>query len=394
MGGIGGPARNARQAYSSGPVGVISRSGGMTTEMSSTLTAAGLGQSTAVSIGGDAIIGSTYAELMPLFEADDETRAIVIYTEPGGRMEAQLAEYGPSLPVVAFMAGRFMDEMPGMSFGHAGTIVEGKEDTATEKIARLQAAGIAIAERIEDIPGPGAGADMSLFIDVEVDPTVAADPAHGGEAHRGLPGRHLRAERRRHAADRRAEPRRVRALPALHRRRAAGHRDGAQALRRRGAALTVTLTPLAAGDAEALRAIRREPAVAHWWDELEPDFPFEEPESTRFTIRHDGEIAGMVQYGEELEPKYRSASIDIFVAPAHQGQGVCTEAVRQVVDHLIRERGHHRITIDPAASNEAAIRCYSKAGFTPVGVMRLAERDADGRGWHDSLMMELVVEPE
>jgi succinyl-CoA synthetase alpha subunit len=153
MGGIGGPARNARQAYSPGPVGVISRSGGMTTEMSSTLTAAGLGQSTAVSIGGDAIIGSTYAELMPLFEADDETRAIVIYTEPGGRMEAQLAEYGPRLPVIAFMAGRFMDEMPGMSFGHAGTIVEGKEDTATEKIARMEAAGITIAERIEDIPG-------------------------------------------------------------------------------------------------------------------------------------------------------------------------------------------------------------------------------------------------
>jgi succinyl-CoA synthetase alpha subunit len=152
MGGIGGPARNARQAYTPGPVGVISRSGGMTTEMSSTLSAAGLGQSTAVSIGGDAIIGSTYAELMPLFEADEQTRAIVIYTEPGGRMEAQLADYGPKLPVVAFMAGRFMDEMPGMSFGHAGTIVEGREDTATEKIARLQAAGIAIAERIEDIP--------------------------------------------------------------------------------------------------------------------------------------------------------------------------------------------------------------------------------------------------
>ena len=102
----------------------------------------------------------------------------------------------------------------------------------------------------------------------------------------------------------------------------------------------------------------------------------------------------MVQYGEELEPKYRHASVDIFVAPSHRGQGVCTEAVRQVVHLLIRERGHHRITIDPAASNQAAIRCYSKAGFTPVGVMRLAERDADGRGWHDSLMMELVVEPE
>ena len=157
MGGIGGPAKDAANSYTPGPVGVISRSGGMTTEMSSTLSAAGLGQSTAVSIGGDAIIGSSYAELMPLFEADAETRAIVIYTEPGVRMEAEhaawVAEHESRLPIVAFMAGRFMDEMPGMSFGHAGTIVEGKEDTATEKIARLAASGITVAERIEDIPG-------------------------------------------------------------------------------------------------------------------------------------------------------------------------------------------------------------------------------------------------
>ena len=93
---------------------------------------------------------------MPLFEADPETKAIVIYTEPGGRMEAQLAKWvtenNSRLPIVAFMAGRFMDEMPGMSFGHAGTIVEGKADTTAEKIARLEEAGISVAERIEDIP--------------------------------------------------------------------------------------------------------------------------------------------------------------------------------------------------------------------------------------------------
>jgi succinyl-CoA synthetase alpha subunit len=156
MGGIGGPAKDAAKAYTPGSVGVISRSGGMTTEMSSTLTAAGLGQSTAVSIGGDAIIGSSYAELMPLFEADEQTEAIVIYTEPGGRMEAELArwvkENDSRLPIVAFMAGRFMDEMPGMSFGHAGTIVEGKADTAAEKIARLAEAGIVVAEEISQIP--------------------------------------------------------------------------------------------------------------------------------------------------------------------------------------------------------------------------------------------------
>ena len=156
MGGLGGPAVNVRRAFKKGPIGVMSRSGGMTTEICNTLSAAGLGQSTAVSIGGDAIIGSTYAELMPLFEADLETKAIVIYSEPGGRMEAELADWvreqKSRLPIVAFMAGRFMDEMPGMRFGHAGTIVEGKADTTADKIARMQAAGISVAERIEDIP--------------------------------------------------------------------------------------------------------------------------------------------------------------------------------------------------------------------------------------------------
>jgi succinyl-CoA synthetase alpha subunit len=156
MGGVGGPAANTKTAYTKGSIGVMSRSGGMTTEIASTLTAAGMGQSTAVSIGGDAIIGTSYAELMPLFEADPQTKAIAIYSEPGGRMEAELADWiqqnDSRLPIVAFMAGRFMDEMPGMRFGHAGTIVEGKADTTAEKIKRMKAAGIAVAERIEDIP--------------------------------------------------------------------------------------------------------------------------------------------------------------------------------------------------------------------------------------------------
>jgi len=156
MGGIGGPAANTNQAYRPGHIGVMSRSGGMATEISNALTAAGFGQSTTVSIGGDAIIGSTYAELMPLFEADPETQAIVIYSEPGGPMEAQLAEWvkanNSRLPIIAFMAGRFMDAMPGMRFGHAGTIVEGKQDTSAEKIRRLNDAGISVAEEIAQIP--------------------------------------------------------------------------------------------------------------------------------------------------------------------------------------------------------------------------------------------------
>ncbi|HLE80664.1 MAG TPA: succinate--CoA ligase subunit alpha, partial [Dehalococcoidia bacterium] len=156
LGSVGGPPEDTNKSFVPGPVGIMSRSGGMTTEIASTLTAAGLGQSTAISIGGDPIIGNTYADFMPLFEADPETRAIVVYSEPGGTMEAQLASYlqekKSRLPVVAFMAGRFMDAMPGMRFGHAGTIVEGKADTAAEKIRRMREVGIAVAEEVSQIP--------------------------------------------------------------------------------------------------------------------------------------------------------------------------------------------------------------------------------------------------
>ena len=134
--------------------------------------------------------------------------------------------------------------------------------------------------------------------------------------------------------------------------------------------------------------------MERWWDALEGDFPLaDEPDAERSAIVVGGAAVGMVQWSEELEPKYRSASIDIFVSATHHGLGVGTAAVRLAVEALCA-RGHHRITIDPAAENAAAIRCYEKAGFARVGRMRLAERDADGRGWHDVLLMELVVEPD
>ncbi len=154
----------------------------------------------------------------------------------------------------------------------------------------------------------------------------------------------------------------------------------------------MVLRPLAEGDEPELRRIRATPEVMRWWDAVEEDFPWEEPESTRLTIEVDGAVAGLIQFSEEPEPKYRHASIDLFVDPALHGRGIGTEAVREVVRFLIEERGHHRITIDPATENVAAIRAYEKAGFKPVGVMRRHERDADGEGWHDSLLMELVVE--
>lgn len=152
------------------------------------------------------------------------------------------------------------------------------------------------------------------------------------------------------------------------------------------------LRPLAPEDEAELLRIHSTPEVARWWDEPDEGFPFtDDPESTRLVIEVDGAVAGMIQYAEELEPKYRHASIDLFVDPALHNQGHGTEAVRRVVRMLICERGHHRVTIDPAAANTAAIRAYEKAGFRPVGVMRSYERDADGRGWHDGLLMELVA---
>jgi aminoglycoside 6'-N-acetyltransferase len=154
----------------------------------------------------------------------------------------------------------------------------------------------------------------------------------------------------------------------------------------------VDLRPLHAADAAELRRILATPAVAQWWDPPDDDFPLaDDPDSTRFTIVVDGAVAGMIQYGEETDPKYRSASIDLFVDPSVRGRGVGPEAIRQVVAMLFA-RGHHRITIDPAVANEAAIRAYEKAGFRRVGVMRAYERDAGGGGWHDGLLMERVLD--
>ena len=151
------------------------------------------------------------------------------------------------------------------------------------------------------------------------------------------------------------------------------------------------LRPLTAADAPELLRILETPEVARWWDEPDEGFPFsDDPEATRLVIEVDGAVAGLIQFAEELEPKYRHASIDLFLDPALHGRGLGTEAVRRVVRHLIDERGHHRITIDPAAANTAAIRAYEKVGFRPVGILRKAERDADGAGWHDGLLMELI----
>jgi aminoglycoside 6'-N-acetyltransferase len=153
------------------------------------------------------------------------------------------------------------------------------------------------------------------------------------------------------------------------------------------------LRPPTKVDAAELRRIHETPAVALWWGEPSPEFPDEDPSATRLVIDLDGAVAGMVQYYEEPDADYRHAMIDLFVDPALHGQGIGTEALRRTVELLTRERGHHRLTIDPATDNPAAIRVYEKVGFKPVGVLHSYERDHTGDGWHDCLLMELVVDP-
>ena len=152
----------------------------------------------------------------------------------------------------------------------------------------------------------------------------------------------------------------------------------------------VVLRALTADDTGPLRAIHRTPEVTRWWGEMEDGFPDDEPEATRFAVLVDGRIAGMIQYGEEDEPAFRHAWVDIFLDPGVHGRGVGADAVATLARHLIEQRGHHRVTIDPAVENEAAIRAYEKAGFQRVGVMRSAWRGPDG-AWRDVLFMELVV---
>jgi len=157
----------------------------------------------------------------------------------------------------------------------------------------------------------------------------------------------------------------------------------------------MVLRPLAEGDAADLLRIHSTPEVARWWDDPDEGFPWtDDPEANRLTIEIDGAVAGLIQFAEELDPKYRHATVDLFLDPALHGRGLGTEALRRIVWYLIDDRGHHRITIDPAAANTAAIRAYEKVGFRPVGVLRRYERDSDGRGWHDGLLMELVAGEE
>ena len=156
----------------------------------------------------------------------------------------------------------------------------------------------------------------------------------------------------------------------------------------------IVLRSLRAGDVERAAEIQAEPGVARWWgppDKAELRRQAEgSDEEKALAIERDGELVGLIQYNEENEPDFRHAGIDVFLAERAQGQGLGTDAVRTLARYLIDERGHHRLTIDPAADNAAAIRTYEKVGFRAVGLMREYWRSPDG-AWRDGLLMDLLA---
>lgn len=138
--------------FKQGNVGVVSRSGTLTYEIVDELTRAGLGQSTCIGIGGDPILGMTFIDVLPLFEEDEDTHAVVMVGEIGGSDEELAAEYikGMSKPVIGFVSGRTAP--PGKRMGHAGAIISGKSGTAQAKVEALTAAGVPIANTTHEIP--------------------------------------------------------------------------------------------------------------------------------------------------------------------------------------------------------------------------------------------------
>ena len=157
----------------------------------------------------------------------------------------------------------------------------------------------------------------------------------------------------------------------------------------------VTLRSATAEDSAVLATVRATPQVRQRWgggDDLIGELldDLATPELHVLVIEFEGRIVGAIQWEAEDDPMYRHAGIDLYIDPAVHGRGLGSDAVRTLARYLFEDHGHHRLVIDPAADNFAAIACYRKVGFRTVGVMRQYERSADGN-WHDGLLMELLA---
>ncbi|UJW36620.1 GNAT family N-acetyltransferase [Saccharothrix sp. AJ9571] len=158
--------------------------------------------------------------------------------------------------------------------------------------------------------------------------------------------------------------------------------------------MNITLRRITAEDAARVREILSTPEVAAWWGDPDTETAElvapEDPDTTSYAIEFEGTVVGLIQGSEETTPAYRHAGIDLAVHPDWHGRGIGTAAIHRLATHFIEERGHHRLTIDPAAENARAISVYAKLGFKPVGVLRQYEQRRDGT-WRDGLLMELLA---
>ena len=162
----------------------------------------------------------------------------------------------------------------------------------------------------------------------------------------------------------------------------------------------VVLRRARTAQAQAIHDLVNTPEVLAWWvsypmEQVVEDLTPDDEEFVIFTIEPAAaeagtEVVGLVQYSQELDPMYRHASIDVSIHPDHHRRGHATDAIRTLARHLFDDLGHHRITIDPAAHNAAAIACYEGLGFRPVGIMRDYEQGVDGT-FHDGLLMDLLA---
>ena len=157
----------------------------------------------------------------------------------------------------------------------------------------------------------------------------------------------------------------------------------------------VVLRTATDADIPRLTRILATPEVARWWvgedqERMRRRVVEGEPDTTAWAVCLGDEVIGIVEIWEEPDPEYRHGGIDLALDPAWHGQGLGADTVRTAARHLFEDRGHHRITIDPAAANAQAIRCYERVGFRPVGVMRRYELGADGT-WHDGLLMDMLA---
>jgi aminoglycoside 6'-N-acetyltransferase len=151
--------------------------------------------------------------------------------------------------------------------------------------------------------------------------------------------------------------------------------------------------PLAGHELDALaEAMAADPEVNPWWSTDVDTIRrwFAGPDYDVLVIEEDGRVGGVIAYEEETDPDNHAVGVDISLLSCCVGRGLGPEALRLLIGWLISERGHHRITIDPAVANARAVRAYEKVGFRPIGVARDYERGPDG-SWHDGLLMDLLA---